>query len=192
LHQRWGTGSLAAALRRAEDMASCAEMGAVWRHLPFLDCIYRNGADGQALYTTEEALSGPLHPDEAGLIRQVGEEIASALPEDAILICPLALGNHVDHQLTRLAAEGIGRPLWFYADYPYVRHDQGNIAILEAQGWQMEVVPISAAGLEAWQRAVAEHASQISTFWPDLPAMRAAIQGYCEGAGGVRLWKPGA
>jgi hypothetical protein len=41
------------------------------------------------------------------------------LPPDWQLVCPLTLGNHVDHQLVRQAAERIGRPLCYYADLPY-------------------------------------------------------------------------
>jgi hypothetical protein len=55
-------------------------------------------------------------------------------------------------------------------------------------GWAEVSFLVSAAGLEAWQAAVAAHASQISTFWPDLEAMRAEIQAYLAGPGGVLLW----
>lgn len=190
LHRRWETGAQAVTLRKAEDIESCAVMGAGFRHLGIQDCIYRLGEDGQALYASEEALSGRLDPAEAPLVERLSHEIARALPAGAILVCPLALGSHVDHQLTRAAAERIHQSLWYYADYPYVRHDTRNIPIIEAQGWQAQVNPISSEGLQAWQSAVAAHASQISSFWPDLLAMRAAIQSYCESAGGVRLWRP--
>jgi len=190
LHQRWGTGVLTAGLRRSEDIESCAEMGAAFRHFTLPDCIYRRGEDGQALYASEGALFGSLHPAESALVERLSREIASRLPASARVVCPLALGSHVDHQLVRAAAERLNRPLWYYADYPYVRSDTGNIALIEAQGWQAQVYPISPEGLQAWQRAVAAHASQISSFWPDLFGMREAIHSYCQAAGGARLWRP--
>ncbi|MRR32548.1 PIG-L family deacetylase, partial [bacterium] len=41
LHQRWGTGRDAIKVRRLEDRAACQRLGAVSRHFPIPDCIYR-------------------------------------------------------------------------------------------------------------------------------------------------------
>ena len=90
----------------------------------------------------------------------------------------MGLGGHVDHRLTRLAAEILDRPLWYYADYPYAVQPGTDIAALETNGWQMQRFPISPPAIEAWIQAVAAHGSQISTFWPDLQAMQAAIKAY--------------
>jgi len=199
LHARWQTGLQALAHRRQEDIAACARLSASYRHFPIPDCIYRRaGSDNSPaddanqsvfLYDTREAIFGPLHPAEAGLARQLAVELSQALPPAAELVCPLTLGGHVDHRLTRLAAEGLGRRLWYYADYPYAMEETDQIAALEASGWQKRLFPVSQAGLEAWQEAVAAHQSQISTFWPDLAAMRLALAAYLDSLGGVPLWR---
>jgi hypothetical protein len=60
---------------------------------------------------------------------------------------------------------------------------------LVESGWKTTIYPVSDAGLAAWQAAVAAHASQISTFWPDLGSMRAAIRAHRRENRGVRLWR---
>jgi LmbE family N-acetylglucosaminyl deacetylase len=189
LHARWGAGPEAVTTRQAEDIAACRVMGAAYRHLPVFDCIYRLDARGQPSYASEQALSGPLHPDEAVFASQLSQLWQPDLPLDAMLVCPLALGNHVDHQLTRLAAEQLGRPLWYYADYPYVRRIPHQLSALTQVGWRQRSFELSEAGLVAWQNAVAAHASQISTFWADEPAMRADLANYAVQEWGVCLWQ---
>jgi hypothetical protein len=104
----------------------------------------------------------------------------------------LALGDHVDHQLTRLAAEGLGYELRYYADFPYVLRDGAHLERMEQDGWTRQTFPISTAGLQAWQAAIAAHASQISTFWAGTPEMEQAVEDYCLKESGIRLWmKPG-
>jgi len=190
LHARWGTEEDSApAQRAAEDIASCQQMGAGWQHFDVPDCIYRQGPDGEFLYASEAALNGDLHPGEARLIQQLARQLADRLPKRARLVCPLAVGSHVDHQLVRAAAERLKRRLWYYADYPYVLKHAESLEQMAQQGWLGRVMPISSAGLAAWQAAIAAHASQISSFWPDLDAMRAAMAQYCAQNGGLKLWK---
>jgi LmbE family N-acetylglucosaminyl deacetylase len=163
-------------------------LGVSHRHIPIPDCIYRAAQEGGPhLYTSEEALFGPPHPAEEELVSRLRELLETELPHGAKLVCPLALGGHVDHRLTRAAAEGLGRPLWFYPEYPYVLEHDGPLVPV---GWKSEFQPVSAPGVRAWQESVAAHASQISTFWPDLEAMRTAIQAYARQLGGVRLFRP--
>ena len=190
LHTRWETGPAAFAERRAEDIASCQRLGAIHHHLEIPDCIYRRHPEtGEYLYASEASLSSPLHPAEARLVDQLSALLNQSLPSKATLVCPLALGNHVDHQLTRAAAEKLGRYLQYYADYPYVLRYEAHRSELADKGWGYTIYPVSASGLTAWQDAIAAHASQISTFWHSLAAMQQAIQAYCQRNAGLPLWK---
>ncbi|MBN1667304.1 MAG: PIG-L family deacetylase [Anaerolineales bacterium] len=184
LHARWQVGREALAVRRAEDIHSCQALGADFRHFEVPDCIYRRSPlTGEHLYASEEALWVAVHPAEAALVDQISAWLGAAQRPDLQWVCPFSLGQHVDHRLTRLAAERAQLPLWFYADYPYIL--QAGAAWppsgLAATSWA-----VGAAGLLAWQQAVAAHSSQISTFWADLDEMRAAIADYA--AAGVQLW----
>jgi len=187
LHERWAVGCAAIAERRAEDIVSCRRLGAVYHHFDIPDCVYRKSSrTGAQLYDTEESLWIPVHSDELVLVNHISDLFRKKLPADARLVCPLTLGNHVDHRLTRAAAENVGVPLYFYADYPYVL-DADRSGVTE--NLQSTVASISPGGMLAWQEAVAAHRSQISTFWGNLKEMKEAIQSYYENMGGVWIWK---
>lgn len=191
LHRRWKAGALAISQRRREDRLSAQILGAGYEHLSLPDCIYRQDkASGEYLYPTEESLFGSLHPAEAELVAALGKELAEIVPREAQLVCPLTLGGHVDHKLTRNAAEALGHDLWYYADFPYTLKEAQFLQQYLRAGWWWQIHPISANGLTAWQDAVAAHTSQISTFWPHMDAMRAELAAYLEQQGGIRLWKP--
>ncbi len=204
LHERWDLVQAATILRRQEDIASCAIMGAQRLHFPIPDCIYRLGPQGapsagQPLYTSEESLWGDVHPDERYLVEQLSQSLEEKLPQQTALnlVCPLALGGHVDHKLVRRAAEALPIRLWYYEDYPYALQAGDRLDGMRMQGWEEQVNPITQAGLDAWIRAVAAHASQISTFWhqdsarrvPAVQAMQSAITAYARQRSGVRLWR---
>ena len=199
LHARWQLGAEAVAVRRLEDAASCQQLNASYRHLSVPDCIYRQaGGSKNWLYTSEAALFGNLHPDDSRLATALSAELAATLPVPAMLVCPLALGGHVDHQLTRAAVEQVvDKPgkrdmwsLWYYADYPYVAREISHLAEISTETLIFTSFEISQQGLEAWGRAVTAHSSQISTFWPDVKAMREDLEAYSRRWGGVRLWQP--
>jgi LmbE family N-acetylglucosaminyl deacetylase len=200
LHDRWQLGIEAVESRRQEDISSCTELGAAYRHLPVPDCIYRRGNEsGEALYTSEAGIFGQVHPQEAVLIEQLSGELLEMLPVQVILACPLALGGHVDHKLTRSVVEKLfaSKPknavweLWYYADYPYARDAAQVLTEMQRSlAWKLQSYPVTGDGLLAWERAVAAYASQISTFWPDLEAMKADLWSFASQAGGIRLWQP--
>jgi LmbE family N-acetylglucosaminyl deacetylase len=189
LHQRWGTKLATIEQRRAEDVRSCHHIGAGARHFGFPDCIYRRDpSSGNHLYASEEALFGELHPTENTLVAQLRDVLAREIPAEAQVVAPLAVGGHVDHRLVRAAAERLELRLWYYADYPYIE-TAGETVWDQLEEQEYYDFHISAAGLEAWVASIAAHASQVSTFWPDRKAMRAAVQAYYRRVGGVRLFR---
>jgi hypothetical protein len=103
----------------------------------------------------------------------------------------MTLGNHIDHQLVRQAAEQLNRPLWFYADYPYAVEESLATQSILPSAMSVFNQPISPAGLQTWQTAVAEYKSQISSFWESVNEMDKAIQAYWSAGGGCSLWDNG-
>src|SRR4030042_6498898 len=188
-HLPWDTSQDATAQRRLEDIRSCHRLGATHLHFTIPDCIYRRHPHtGEFLYASEAALNGSLHPAALLNITSLKKEIERSIQTDVALISPLGLGNHVDHQLTRLAAEGLDRIAWYYADYPYVLRWKEKLEQIEQEDWFSQVFPISQDGLLAWQDSIAAHASQISTFWASEAEMRQAVAGYLHWNNGIRLW----
>ena len=204
-HLRWNTGSDTIAVRRMEDLRSCKVVSASYYHFPLPDCIYRRAGDnywtaGQSsatnlanreehLYTSNEALFGPVHPAERELIQQLSDRIAILVPSGAEVVCPLTIGGHADHRLTRLAAEQTGKRLWYYADFPYVLTNWDKLNTFIEPGWKLRRFNLSPLGLQAWGDAVSRHASQISTFWSDVNAMRQELGAYHQKLNGTMLWR---
>jgi len=190
LHTRWEAGYDAPSQRKKEDLNSCQRLGAISHYFNIPDCIYRSHPEtGHFLYASEAALSGPVQPGDDQTIATLREELERAYQPGMNLVCPLAIGNHVDHQLTRMVLEGMRRPLWYYADYPYVEHGRAQVERLEQAGWVSHHFSISPDGLLAWQDSIAAHGSQISTFWPGETEMRQAIAAYLDWNNGFRLWR---
>jgi LmbE family N-acetylglucosaminyl deacetylase len=190
LHERWKLDQNAPAERRMEDFRSCQRLGASPHYISIPDCIYRRDpSTGDFLYTSEASLNGQLHPADLRIIQTLQTEIRHSIDADAVLVCPLGLGNHVDHQLTRRVAEGMAQDIWYYADFPYVLKDKSPLDQMERDGWIKQLFPISAGGLAAWTDSISAHASQISTFWENDLAMRLAVADYLHCNEGIPLWK---
>lgn len=193
LHYRWQTGPEASLVRRQEDEAAARVLGAqpVYYHLP--DCIYRRLPDGAYLVNGEDDLWQPLHPQEAGVAAALAAWLKARLAPDDWLVSPMTLGSHVDHHLVRAAAEAAaaaaGCRLAYYADYPYAVREPDSLHAMLQPDWQARCQPVSTDGLAGWQAAIAQHVSQISTFWNGLDEMRAALKAYWQAGGGTCLWE---
>ena len=186
---RWGKGLAASPARRAEDRVACGRLGASVIQLEVPDAIYRRQADGTGLYSSEEAICGPLHPADKPLIGTLAARIAETCPEGARLYSPLGVGNHVDHRLTRLAAERVRSGLWYYPDFPYVARG-GVCPDVPAPPGQKVVLPLSSEEIQTWAAGAAEYASQISTFWSDVYALYEEVREYSGRTGGIELIAP--
>ena len=193
LHLNWGLGLDAVKIRRDEDQKACQIIGATPRYFSYLDCIYRKTSAGEFYYSSEGDIFGGLDSREADLIEQLSGQLQEELPEDARVIAPLGIGNHVDHELTRKAANRLGIPLTFYADYPYAREVDGK-EILEfmdrSKEWQFEEMPVSAVGLDKWILAAQAYRSQVSTFWANDEDLGMQIRDFSTLLGGrFGLWR---
>jgi LmbE family N-acetylglucosaminyl deacetylase len=184
---QWGTESAeqTVALRQEEDRAAAAVVGAETCHFGIADCIYRRSAQGDLLYT--EDVFGSRHPLEAGLDVEIAEALKEELRPGDSLVCPLTIGKHLDHVLTRQAVERLGLPLRYYADIPYLLNKPEELAPA-VTGMEQELFPVSTGGLAAWQEGIAAYRTQIKMLFETQEAMLQAIQGYWSANSGIRLW----
>lgn len=192
LHGRWQLAHQAVEARQAEDQAACARLGADWLYGPLPDCIYRLDAHGRALYQDWAQITGDIHLAERPLVAELGAWLAQ-LPPSRQIVAPLAVGNHVDHQLVRLAAQAcFGARLWYYEDYPYTREAAALTAVLAAThggAWQSKTVPLSPAAIATKIEAIRAYGSQLSSFFEDDAALKEAIFAQATAVGGERLWQ---
>lgn len=195
LHARWGAGNLPSKIRREEDAAAARVLSAGIRFLDLPDCIYRRGADGQALYPTGEHLFAP-YP--AGTDLAQDSRLIEAIFDDVLvrarrLYFPLAVGNHVDHQLahgwaTMLKPIYPQAEIWFYQDYPYSEKLGAIEAALASRTPQSRIrhdIVLSASDVHAKIESIRCYGSQLSTFWPDWESMAAQMTAFLT-AGGTR------
>ena len=189
LHARWRTGPEAVQLRREEDHQAAERLGAASIYLDIPDCIYRfrRLPEGDLPLIQGEADLQNAEP-ENDLVEHLAQVLKETLPSGARVVCPMALGGHIDHRLARAAAERSGLSLLYYADYPYVLRSAQVLAQMELGAWERLPAPISAPALTAWLEAIAGYSSQISTFWSDVEEMKLAVQNYWAGGGG-RVWE---
>jgi LmbE family N-acetylglucosaminyl deacetylase len=194
LHARWGRVADAAAMRQEEDLAALVLLGAKAVHWPYTDCIYRQTPAGDFPYASEEALWGEVDPAEAGLVARLAARLA-ALPrrQGGIVYGPLGVGNHVDHQIVRQAAEASGHPLIYYEDFPYAQDQRAVQLALARVRAQARLVLLCEEALASKIAAIACYRSQLSTFWPDEAEMAMSVRAFAERTGGgvpaERYWK---
>jgi hypothetical protein len=102
----------------------------------------------------------------------------------------LGYGEHVDHRLTRQAAENLNRPLHYYPDLPYAaRGGQIPEELGLPKGVEQRIL-LEMEEIEAWTQASSCYQSQISTFWADEKALHAELCGYHDRENGLRLRIP--
>ncbi len=199
LHTSWGladkpdvpVASEVVQARRAEDVAACRRLGAAYAHWTLPDCIYRTDPlSSRTFYNSEADIFGLVNPVEQPLINSLAEMMAK-LPVAGRIAAPLGIGNHVDHQLVRLAAEAcFGRRLCYYEDYPYVQRDPGALwTLVDGDGLrQVEHFALPMPARLARLEATTAYHSQIAVLFGDLPALREQLWAQIEDSNGERLW----
>jgi LmbE family N-acetylglucosaminyl deacetylase len=193
LHQRWQLGDDAAAQRRNEDRAACDRLGCYLIHLSFADAVYRVDERGQHLYDSEEAIFGEVYDEE--LIDRLAKEIRIRVRQvpNARLVVPLTAGRHVDHVITRLAAEQLQEDLIYYEDYPYAEQPERMTQVWGSSEWASETIGLSEAALQAKIEAFLRYRSQISTFYRDDAEVWQRMRTYAEltgqGRPAERYWR---
>ena len=149
------------ALRREEDWAACAALGAapVWLDLP--EAPHRG-------YESPEALFAGVHDGDRRVWRDVLDRLralAAARPPDLVLTCQ-GLGGHVDHaHVVRAAAafaDDTGVPVAWWRDTPYaIREAAAPPDANVPPGLVEAAVPVGGAALDAKLDACAAYATQL-------------------------------
>jgi LmbE family N-acetylglucosaminyl deacetylase len=191
LHKRWEIeDDCVVTERRREDLLAMKILGASVQHLSIPDAVYRrHPKTNEILYRTWEDVQAGIAPGEERLVDRLVIDLAKMIPPDAVLVAPLTIGNHVDHLITRVAAEQLRRPIKYYLDFPYAREFAEVIPELLPAGFEQVVYPISENDLSAWWEGIAAYSSQLSSFWDNINQMRTEIQEHCEQFGGIVLWE---
>ncbi|GAA3709157.1 PIG-L family deacetylase [Sphingomonas cynarae] len=153
------------ALRRAEDMAACRELGARAIHLPFLEAPHRG-------YASAAMLFGPRRDDDR-IVDRLAETLAALLAAERpdLVLGPLCLGDHVDHHAVRDAMTQVcaGYDVLLWEDWPYADREQ-RIAAVPAL-----VEPLTPDTRRRRIAACAAYATQLGFQFGGVEAMAARI-----------------
>ena len=187
-----GGAAFVMATRRREDerFASFAEASIVWLDLP--DAVFRG-------YNGDDALLGSPRPGDQPPVKLLGREIARLEPQRVYI--PLAIGSHVDHQLTRAAGVALlGRAsdwvmpgpdyagsLAFYEDFPYAwwgdfsRLEDLPVGALDGVPSGVAITPEVASIGDSidWKiRGIGLYASQLDNLFGGAGPMTDAVRGF--------------
>lgn len=183
-HSRWGKTTHPTTVRRKEDRSAMNLLGAEYLHLAYADAIYRFSQDS-FLYSSDQELFGPIHPSESRLLSRLAEIIAGLhTSRDETVYAPLAVANHVDHQLARdalLSLQAHSSQIVFYEDYPYVDRPgalTGALRMLGTQEWESEVQLLDEQCLKAKITAIAAYQSQMATLFESDKTMALRVREY--------------
>jgi LmbE family N-acetylglucosaminyl deacetylase len=191
LHARWLTPADASAQRRKEDELACQRLGCTPVHLLYSDCIYRSRVDGHSprVLINADLFAYDAEQDEPISV-ELRRTLQTQLPADSELVLPLGVGNHIDHIITRMAAEGLGLPCLYYADYPYAGWHPEEVSKAAAGMKAVPMKAFSVEALQAWYLAVAAYTSQISSFWLSMGEMEKSLRTYGSSRLDAMLWRP--
>lgn len=187
-HKDWGTGNAAETviIRKEEDREAARHVGAAILHFHFPDCIYRRDSNKSLLYPS--SIVNPWNPVERNLYKDIAAFIKEHLQQGDILVCPLAIGSHVDHIIVRHALESLDISLLYYADIPYLLNRPNSLQSVIA-GLMEKTYPVSAQGFHAWIEGISAYKSQVGGLFKTKRRMHIAISHYWESRHGVRLWQ---
>jgi LmbE family N-acetylglucosaminyl deacetylase len=185
-HGYWGNPPQPMTLRRAEDTAALALLGARGLYLDHLDAVYRTDGSGQWMYADQETLLGEVHPGDPVALdgaQRLADRLASLIPlqDQTVVYAPLGVGRHIDHQITHAAAQDLftrGYRLAFYEDYPYAERPaalEAELAVIRAEGWHTEIIPLNTADLAAKVTALGYYRTQMSILFGGAEAMPSRV-----------------
>jgi LmbE family N-acetylglucosaminyl deacetylase len=167
LEKKWGTGERTVLVRRAEDAAAAAVLGAGTRWLSYCDAIYRGRQ-----YASYRSLMGAVSATDLELVERIAGDVVALWRDSggALVHLPLAVGGHVDHQLCHALAPWLraaGARVCFYEDFPYA-------AVPEALDRRLREIDLPlgprtidiTATLDTRLRAIAAYGSQLPFLFP--------------------------
>ncbi|MEK5521652.1 MULTISPECIES: PIG-L deacetylase family protein [Heyndrickxia] len=105
--------------RNAEDQKAIDHLGVKRHDLNYLDAIFRGNPP---LYTNERELFSNIKESDIKIIVELFQIIKHNFVKGCKLFFPLAIGEHVDHQIVNFVGKQLAKENYnciFYEDFPY-------------------------------------------------------------------------
>lgn len=167
LHAKWGNPKDMVRLRRAEDAAAAARLGAAFIHGTRQEPIYRANEQGRWLYHEVQDIFGPRNTADDVLVEQIYTELsANPAVAGSRHYFPLGIGHHVDHIIMYEVGQLFqkdGYDVLFYEDFPYaIRDNNFEQRRTELPAFQSVIIPLSKEELDLKIEAFLYYRSQVS------------------------------
>jgi LmbE family N-acetylglucosaminyl deacetylase len=193
VHGEWQLGDdLPYAIRRAEDEAGCAVLGAEPLHLGLLDAIYRHDDAGAPLYHPDTFMGGQVaEHDWQHFFPALKTALQPLIRSAQRVYAPLSIGGHVDHVLARQAIEETAgdTQVAYYEDYPYAgKTDWQNSGV--TMGLAPATLSLSEDEIATRILAISQYPSQMFALFGQEATMPGKVRQYVGQAGGERYWLP--
>jgi LmbE family N-acetylglucosaminyl deacetylase len=199
LHKIWSAPEDIVRLRKAEDEAASARLGASLLFGDTPEAIYRRDRKGIWLYHEVSSIFGMRHPEDNQLVARVSETIRSRVSlAQARLYFPLGIGRHVDHLIAFEVGQALllgGHDVVFYEDLPYAMKRADYQRRLEAlPNFRSFITNLSERDMLAKIDAFSYYRSQIPMLFDNYSNMPVEFIDYAKGVGrpdhpfGERFW----
>jgi LmbE family N-acetylglucosaminyl deacetylase len=164
--------------RRLQDKSALEGLGVRHIHLGLTDALFRRRRSKTQLgplakflpelvhryptYRYDIAL-GRISRGDRGLVFKVREKISELLEQTQaeLLFCPIGVGKHVDHLLTRIAGSYFPEKVIYYSDFPYNQSAGPDAAFVDRHG----------LSVWSWNERIAEKDRLINQYANQAPAL---------------------
>jgi LmbE family N-acetylglucosaminyl deacetylase len=205
LNALWKLGPSPMAARRKEDADAMQVLGARYVHGGLPDAIYRTNRDGASLYATRQAIFSEPSPED-DVVLALSKLLADWIEENQpdIVLCPLAVGRHVDHVSTAKAFHEVAVDrhlnILLYEDLPYATgffppgFPDSVEKALARTNWRVERSEEVAVDFSRKIASVRKYRSQINGLFSDDRQMEITLAQYMSSAAQdslscERLWE---
>ena len=205
LHAQWSVGADPDAARevvetrRGEDRLAMEALGVRSIYLDRADCIYRWRNDGRWRIEEEADVFAGIEAEDRELVASLAKMLdqIEGVDDETLVIAPLGVGRHCDHEIVRAAAER-WKPkcLRYYEDFPYVLHPgQLSHTLGPAECWEAELIRLDEGQITTRLRAACAYRSQVPFLFGDEAGLERAVRAYaldCGEAGTLlseRRWR---
>ncbi|MEX5301180.1 PIG-L family deacetylase [Kocuria sabuli] len=183
LHQCSGHDAMALfEERRSEDEAALSGIGARHQHLGVTDALFRQNRKVRTalgplarmlpelvhLYPTYrfDIALGRISRGDRALVAQLRNRVSNLLEqtEAELLFCPVGVGRHVDHLITRAVGTEFPERVVYYSDFPYNQSASPDESFLRKHrlaAWSWETEPARK------ERHINQYGSQAPALFPD-------------------------
>jgi glycosyltransferase involved in cell wall biosynthesis/LmbE family N-acetylglucosaminyl deacetylase len=159
--------------RVLEDKTVLGKYGIKPINLGFKDALWRKNGKKQKgfsrlipelvhVYPTYRfhIIKGLISKHDSALVSKIRNSLQSIIQKKALVFCPIGIGNHVDHLITKKVCQSLKRKLIFWSDFPYNLSEE-FVNTVGLQTYTLEVNPAKK------QKLIKDYRTQIKPMFPN-------------------------